>query len=264
MTPNRRLLAIAHRSVDRATEIVLSRDPGWVLSKGDRDMATEVDYSIEQTLRSFLASETSNIGFLGEEEGHSGPTEQYWVLDPIDGTVNFLHGSPLFAISLGLVVDGEPLLGVIHLPLMNRRYVAMSEEGATLNGKPLRVSDTNSITQAVVAFGDFAVGARAIDKNRSRILLAQEFASKAQRVRMHGSAAIDLAWLAEGAVDATVLLSNKPWDTAAGIAIAREAGASIVDLDGSRHSTSSKATIGCNAALLPELLSIISSVGDLA
>ncbi|GAA4605015.1 hypothetical protein GCM10023107_70290 [Actinoplanes octamycinicus] len=109
----------------------------------------------------------------------------------------------------------------------------------------------------MVALGDYAVGDGADDKNRARFALTQRLATSVQRVRMHGSAAIDLAWLAAGQVDAIVMLANKPWDTAAGVIIAREAGAVLVDQDGTPHHTGSSATIAANPALLPAILALV-------
>ena len=231
--------------------------PGLLTAKGDRDMASEVDYAIEDRLRAFLAEHTPEIGFLGEENGLSGAAGGLmWALDPVDGTVNFVHGSPLCAVSLGLITENRSVLGLIDLPFLGSRYSAAEGNGAHADGQLITVSATRQAGDAVVALGDYAVGIGSAEKNRTRFALAQRLATNVQRIRMHGSAAIDLAWLAAGRVDAVVMLANKPWDTAAGVVIAREAGATVADRDGAPHSFASSATIAANPSLLPAILDL--------
>lgn len=260
MTRYADLLIAAQEAVDLAAEIVRRMRPGMLTSKGDRDMATEVDFAVERRVRAFLSDRTPDVAFLGEEEGVRGATGGLmWALDPLDGTVNFIHGSPLCAVSLGLVDERRSVIGVIDLPFLDARYWAAEDCGAHANGRPIRVSSTTDIGEAVVAIGDYAVGHDAERRNRLRFAVTRQLAAEAQRLRMHGSAAIDLAWLASGKVDAVVMMSNKPWDTAAGVAIAREAGASVVDRDGSPHTYEAGATIAANPALLPRILACTAS-----
>ncbi|MFI6541323.1 inositol monophosphatase family protein [Nonomuraea sp. NPDC050547] len=254
----RTLLPIAEQAVTIASQIIRTKPPGIITAKGDRDMATEVDYAVEQTVREFLATETPEIGFLGEEEGgaHMG-TGLMWALDPVDGTANFLHRLPLCGVSLGLVDKDASTLGVIELPFLDARYSAVVEGGAKLNGEPIGASDTSELDAALVALGDYAVGTDAEARNRPRLALTQLLAARVQRVRMFGSAAIDLAWVAEGKIDANIMLSNNPWDTAAGVLIAREAGAAVVDIDGSPHTMTSRATIAASPKLVAGLVELI-------
>ncbi|HET6483457.1 MAG TPA: inositol monophosphatase family protein [Actinoplanes sp.] len=258
MTNYADLLLIAHQAVDLARDIMRTMQPGVLTAKGDRDMASEVDYAIEERVRAFLAEETPNIGFLGEENGTSGGTDGLmWALDPVDGTVNFVHGSPLCAISLGLIIEERSVLGVIDLPFFGGRYTAAEGHGAQLDGQRISVSRVTDVSEAVVAIGDYAVGEDAVEKNRQRFAMTQRLAAKVQRIRMHGSAAIDLAWLAAGNVDAIAMLANKPWDTAAGVIIAREAGAEVVDSNGYPHNSTSGASIAANPRLMPEILNLV-------
>lgn len=259
MTAYAELLAIASEAVDVARDIFLTHAPGHLTSKGDRDMASEVDYAIERKLAAFLKEKTPHIGFLGEEDGKRGiPSELTWTLDPIDGTVNFIHGSPLCGISLALLRDKTPILGVVDLPCFGMRYTATENGGAYNGERRLSVSAVTVLPESVVAVGDYAVGACADQKNTIRLGVTSRLASTVQRVRMHGSAAIDLVWLAEGRVDAVIIMSNQPWDTAAGVIIAREAGAEVVDQDGSPHTSESSATIAANPRLLPAALKLVS------
>ncbi|MFF5211610.1 inositol monophosphatase family protein [Streptosporangium sp. NPDC000396] len=257
------LLPIAEQAITIASEIVKTRLPGVVTAKGDRDMATEADYAVEHAVRDFLGRETPEIGFFGEEEGATRGARNglVWMLDPVDGTANFLHGIPLCGISLGLVDKDMPTLGVIDLPCLGSRYSAAEGHGARANGQKIRASETGDLGSAVVAIGDYAVGSDAETKNRLRLALSHELAARVQRVRMFGSAAVDLAWVAEGKIDANIMLSNNPWDTAAGVLIAREAGATVVDLDGSPHTMNARATIAANPKILADLVELIAEAG---
>ncbi|MEU7901416.1 inositol monophosphatase family protein [Actinoplanes sp. NPDC049118] len=263
MTDHAGLLPVAHRAVDLASGIMRSMRPGVLTSKGDRDMASEVDFAVEDRVRAFLTEQTPEIGFLGEENGSSGDTGGLlWTLDPVDGTVNFVHGSPLCAVSLGLIAGKRAVLGVIDLPFLGGRYSAAEGHGAEADGRRLGVSGVTEVSEAVVAIGDYAVGPGAEEKNRLRFALTHRLAARAQRIRMHGSAAVDLAWLAAGKIDSVIILANKPWDTSAGVVIAREAGALTVDRDGAPHSFDAEATIAANPHLLPSILALVAGEGS--
>lgn len=249
MTTAADLLGIGQAAMKAALAIIESRAPGRITAKSDRDVASEVDYAVENELRDFLARETPDIGFLGEEGGESDDRETLWVLDPVDGTANFVRGIPLYAVSLALVEDGQPVVGVISLPAVGLHYTATQYGGAYCNGDRIRSRPTKSLQDAMVSLGDYAVGESATDKNADRLAITGRLAEYVERIRMVGSAATDLAWVAHGKIDATVILANKPWDTAAGTLLAREAGALVVDRFGETHSLESTSTV----ALSPEL-----------
>lgn len=253
-----RLLEIAEGAVAVAADLVQSREPGALHFKGDRDMASDTDIAVEQAVREHLAKVTPEIAFLGEEEGaHPGAGELSWVLDPIDGTVNYVHGVPLWGISLGLVDGNRQVAGVLDFPMLGTRYLAADGLGATRNGEPIRVSGCTELSEALVMAGDFAVGADAAEKNRARFALIDLLVPRVQRVRMLGTAALHLALVADGSLDGAVMFSNKPWDTSAGVVIAREAGAVVVDVDGSPHDVASGATIAIAPGIVEELLPLI-------
>ena len=252
------LLKVAEAAVDRGREVTRSRTPGELTFKGDRDMASEVDFAVEREVRAFLERETPHIGVLGEEEG--GATDgTRWVLDPVDGTVNFVHGVPLWGISLGLIHEGRAVAGVIDHPALGTRYAAADGYGATCNGKPVRGSECTDLKDALVAVGDYAVGPDAEAQNARRFALTQQLYPKVQRLRMIGTAATALTWTAAGYFDATIMFSNKPWDTMAGVAIAREAGVRTVDLDGSEHSPDSIGTVALAPGVADPLLELIAA-----
>lgn len=253
-----RLLPLAEAAVDLARDIVRTHAPGVVTAKGDRDPASEVDYAVERAVRDLLREQTPHVGFLGEEEGgESG--ELFWALDPMDGTVNFLHDLPLCAVALGLVHCGRPMVGVVDLPFLGLRYSAAAGAGAYAGGTRLRTSPARSLREAVVAVGDYAVGDRAEARNRARLAISQRLAGRAERVRMLGSAVIDLTWVAAGSLGASVMLSNKPWETAAGVLLAREAGALVLDREGRPHTLESTSTVAVAPALADELLELLAT-----
>lgn len=238
-------LAVALEAMELAEAIFLRADSMQVLAKGDRDMVSSVDLEIEREVAAFVAERTPGIGFLGEEGGlaMSGGQGLRWVLDPVDGTANFVRGLPLCGISLGLLDGDRAVAGVVSLPRLGLRYWGSDGGGAYRNGDPIRVSSTTRLEDAIVAVGDFAVGPDAQQRNVRRLAILTALAPKVQRVRMLGTAAVDLVWVADGHLDAAVMLSNKPWDTTAGVAIARAAGALVTDLDGAEHTPSSTSTL---------------------
>jgi myo-inositol-1(or 4)-monophosphatase len=258
VNPHAELLPLALEAVDQARSLILGGTPGVVRFKGDRDMVSELDQAVEDAVRMFLSRVTPGIGLLGEEQGTTGPDSHLrWLLDPIDGTANLLHGIPLCAVSLALVAGDRPVLGVIDLPFLDSRYTATAGGGASCDGQTIRVSPVSSLVDAVVSIGDYAVGEGSAEKNKLRLAVTAPLAGRAQRVRMFGSAAIDLAWLAHGRTDATIILSNKPWDIAAGVIIAQEAGAIVMDRDGTPHVPDSTATIAASPGIANEILHLL-------
>ncbi|HEX5403526.1 MAG TPA: inositol monophosphatase family protein [Pseudonocardiaceae bacterium] len=248
---------IARRAVELAAELVRTSTPHQITEKSDRDTVTDVDVKVEQEVRAFLSRETPGYGFLGEEEGQVGDEVNMWTLDPIDGTSNFAHGLPLCAVSLALVREGWPIVAEITAPLLGLRYSAIRGEGAFANSTRMHASRTAELSKAIVSIGDYAVGEGAKAKNERRLRLTALLAERVERVRMFGSAAIDLAWVAEGRTDATVMLANKPWDTAAGVLIAREAGALAFDSAGDPHTPRSSATIVAAAGIADAVASVV-------
>lgn len=250
---------IANDAIDVAHKIFTQNQPGQVTQKAERDFASELDYTIEQTLRDYLRTQAPTIGFLGEEEGAQGvdPEGIYWALDPVDGTANLVHGIPLCGVSLGLISNRRPVLGVIDFPHLSERYIAREGHGAHLNGTRIHVSACTQLSDAIISLGDFSVGPGATTQNQRKHRLIQTLAARAERIRMLGSAALDLAWVASGRLDASAMLANKPWDVAAGVIIAREAGAKVLDIDGTPHTTEAQATISTTPALITDLLAAV-------
>ena len=250
-------MPIATQAMDIASEIV-TQLPSAVDAKGDRDMVSDVDVQIERAVRAYLGEHTPEIGFLGEETGDApGSSGLQWVLDPIDGTANFVKGIPLYAISLALATRQEPALGIIDVPADGSRYMAALGWGSFCGDEPLQVRPAAQLKEAIVTFGDYAVGEQAEAKNEARLVVTSRLAQRAQRVRMLGSAAIDLAWLAHGRTDAAIIFGGHPWDTAAGVILVREAGGSVVDARGQRHKLGSASTLAASPELLDQVLGVV-------
>lgn len=258
----RPLLPVAREAVAIAHRVVSSRTTFSVTAKGERDLVTDVDFAVEDAVREFLTRETPHIQILGEEQGRTGTGESqdsalWWALDPVDGTANFARRIPLCAVSLGLVSGRRSVLAVIDLPYLDTTYSAVAGHGAYAGDVRLHGSRVRDLAGAVISIGDFAVGEGAREKNRVRLALLDRLGARAQRIRMIGSAAIDLAWVAAGKLDATIILSNLPWDTMAGVLLVREAGGAVLDRDGKDHTADSSATIAVAPGLREEVMACV-------
>lgn len=263
MTSFDELLKVGRAAAEEGCRLLRTAEPGKITAKDDRDFVTDLDLRIQEKVRQFLGGRTPDIGFVGEEatQHEKSDYEQpyRWILDPIDGTSNFIHGIPLCAVSLALVHNDIPVIGIINAPFLNLEYHASAGHGAFGNDVRIEASHTVALEAAIISIGDYAVGADASEKNRRRFAVTTALAGRVERVRMLGSAALDLAWVAEGRLDACVLLSNKPWDTAAGVLIARESGAVVTDSDGSEHSLTAAHTIAASPVIAPLLLDLIAT-----
>lgn len=249
----------AESAIDLALSILHAGVNGDRVYKTDRDFATATDFAIEDAVREHLARETPQLGFLGEERGHTGNPDRYWCLDPIDGTTNFVRGLPNYGVSLALIQDAAPVYGTIALPAHGERYVTRGG-AAWLNDQHIGVSTTSGVREAVVSMGDFATGPRSTEKNERRLGMIQRLARSVGRVRMLGSAATDLAWLAAGRLDAVVIDANRTWDVAAGIALARAAGAVISQTDGTRYALDGRDLLAAVPAVHDSVVTILASV----
>lgn len=257
------LQRIAEQAVGLGYDIVKNTTPAEICHKGDRDLVTDVDLTVQNEVRDFLKRMTPDIGFLGEEESNRavlGNDHAVWTLDPVDGTSNFAHGLPLCAVSLALVRRGEPVVASIVAPFLDLRYVAAKGRGAFVNGVQIQVSRATNLAESIVSIGDYAVGDNAAVKNERRIRLTTLLAARVERIRMFGSAALDLAWVAEGRTDATVILANKPWDTAAGVLLARESGAVVVDAAGAEHTFDATETIAASPEIAAAVLALVNDI----
>jgi myo-inositol-1(or 4)-monophosphatase len=204
---------------------------GAATSKGlRRDLVTDADKASEAVILEILRRERPGDAVVAEETAAKAARgRRTWVVDPLDGTVNFAHGLPMFAVSIGLVVDGVPTVGVVDAPRLGEVHAGEVGRGATLNGAPVRVSPTERFADAVLATG-FAYDIENLaDDNLDNMVAV---AKTARGVRRIGSAALDLAWVACGRLDGFWELHLSPWDVAAGAALVRAAGGRVTDMTG--------------------------------
>jgi myo-inositol-1(or 4)-monophosphatase len=218
-----------------------------VRHKGVVDLVTDVDVQSEHDVSAAILSAFPTHSILGEEGGARGGSDARcrWIIDPLDGTTNYAHGFPLFCVSIGFEVGGRLTLGTVYVPSLDELFVAQDGEGATLNGKPIRVSAVDELSQAMLATGfpyDRADLTRAL---RSFEALSRQ----AQAVRRVGSAALDLCYVACGRFDGYWEHVIKPWDLAAGALIVREAGGIVSATDGSSFSIEDGQVLATNASL---------------
>jgi myo-inositol-1(or 4)-monophosphatase len=260
------LLLAAEHAVDVAADALIRgrTDVKALIGKGDYGFATAVDVEIERLVRERLREDVPDIPFFGEEEGGAGlMSDAVWLLDPIDGTANYADGSPLCAISLALVRRGQPVLGIVAAPLVGERFLAVQGAGAFRNGARIHVAE-REIGDPLVALSDFAFGRKHRHTNQLRFAVIEELVRRSMRLRIHGSVALDLAWLAAGRMSATIALSNLPWDVSAGILLVREAGGAVFDDVGAPHGPSASSTLASVPRLRDTVLSALATAKDRA
>jgi len=195
-----------------------------------RDLVTDADQASEAAVLDVIRRAFPGDAIVAEETAAKAATgRRTWIVDPLDGTVNFAHGIPVFCVSIGLVVDGAPTVGVIQAPQMNELFVGEVGRVATLNGKPIHASATTELADAVLATG-FAYDIENLaDDNLEQVITVSK---KARGIRRLGSAAMDLAWVAAGRLDGFWEIHLSPWDVAGGVAVVRAAGGRVTDMAG--------------------------------
>jgi myo-inositol-1(or 4)-monophosphatase len=228
--------------------------------KGDVDLVTVADRTSEKLIRERLAVAFPEHGIFGEEGTRERLEAEYrWYVDPLDGTTNFAHGFPHFCVSLGLEQrpvglqpgqDGTLVAAVLYDPLLDEMFTAERGRGALLNGKPIHVSPTALLAESLVATG-FPSQKRHLSPN---IHFYQEFTLRSHGVRRAGSAALDLAYVAAGRMEAFWEFNLNPWDTAAGFLLVEEAGGRITDFSGDPYKLDSREVLASNGIIQDELL----------
>ncbi len=230
--------------------------------KGDVDIVTVADRTVEKLIRTRLSEAFPDYGVYGEEGTRERMEGEFrWYVDPLDGTTNFAHGFPQFCVSMGLEhrapgtkasEDGTLVAGVIYDPLRDELFTAERGQGARLNGKPTKVSRTPELAEALLATG-FPSRKRHASPN---IHFYQEFTLRSHGVRRAGSAALDLAYVACGRMDAFWEFNLNPWDTAAGILLVEEAGGRVTDFAGRKFQLKSEEILASNGLIHEELIGL--------
>ncbi len=258
-------LEVAREAAYEAGEVLRSKLNNLqnVEFKGDRDMVTEADKESERVVLRILRKEFPDYSILAEESGmvdaqiaDSGRCSQMmWIVDPLDGTTNYAHGLPEFAVSIGLARDGVPVLGVVYNPIRDEMFWGKRGGGAYLNESQISVSGVMQIERSLLSTGfpyDIA------DSDADNLDHFRTFSKRAQAVRSFGSAALDLCRVACGRQDGFWEYELKPWDTAAGVVLVEEAGGKITDFWGGPWSIEGDSIVASNPLIHAEMIDLLS------
>ena len=254
------VMVAAARKAGRA----LKRDFGEVENlqvslKGPANFVTAADRRAEETLYQELIKARPGYGFLGEEGGRRDGADQThtWIVDPLDGTTNFLHGIPQFAISIALERDNAIVAGLVYNPANEELFIAEKGKGAFLNDHRIRVASRKRLGDAVIACGLPHRGRPGIPLANKETAAVQE---QVAGLRRFGAAALDLAWVAAGRLDAYWERAIQPWDMAAGLILVREAGGYATDCDGGEDMFAKGEIAAGNEAIQKDLLRVLHEV----
>jgi myo-inositol-1(or 4)-monophosphatase len=204
------------------------RKPVEIEYKGEIDLVTATDKASERYVTGLISKEFPEHSILAEEGGETKGSDHRWILDPLDGTTNFAHKYPCFAVSLGLEIANQMVLGVVYDPIREELFSASKGGGTTLNGAPIAVSEVSELSKSLLATG-FPYDRQ--EKIR-QVAHFKSFIGASQAVRRDGSAALDLCYVACGRFDGFWEHSLRPWDTAAGVVVVKEAGGVVTDFKG--------------------------------
>jgi myo-inositol-1(or 4)-monophosphatase len=244
----------AIKAVVNASRLIMDsyNQPKKVSYKGSTDLVTDTDHASERLIINTIQSKFPDHGIVAEESGSIHSSSAYtWIIDPLDGTTNFVHRYPSFGVSIGVLYESMPIVGVVgELPSQNL-YVAVRDEGAVCNGKIIRVSKVDQLQHSLLVTG---FGYKHGEKWEANMGLFKFFVDRTQGVRRLGAAAIDLCHVAAGFVDGFWEFDLQPWDSAAGVLIIGEAGGSVTGMDGSPYKSDDLHVLASNPKLHCELV----------
>ncbi|HEY4644926.1 MAG TPA: inositol monophosphatase family protein [Steroidobacteraceae bacterium] len=228
------LLNIAIRAARRAGDLIVRSLPRLdsihVATKGRNDFVSEIDRLAEQEIINTIRRTHPDHGFLGEESGRSGSEENFWIIDPLDGTTNFLHGFPTFAVSIAFQTRGRLDQAVVYDPMRQELFTASRGDGAQLEGRKIRVSNQRGLEGALIGTGfPFRSNVQWAD---AYLAMFKTVMGATAGIRRPGAAALDLAYVAAGRLDGFWEFGLHPWDTAAGTLLIQEAGGRVGTLLG--------------------------------
>ncbi|WP_374335163.1 inositol monophosphatase family protein [Methyloversatilis sp.] len=252
-------LTTAVKAARRAGQIITraSQDVDLlkVSSKRQNDFVTEVDRAAEDAIIAILREAYPDHAILAEESGESGSTSEYrWIIDPLDGTTNFIHGTPQYAVSIGLEHRGQMQSGVVFDPLRNEMFTASRGRGAFLNDRRIRVSRRAKLGEALLGTG---FPYRVWDHVDAYLGMFKELMQKTAGLRRPGAAALDLAWVACGRFDGFFEIGLSPWDIAAGSLLVSEAGGLVGNLLGETGYMESGNMVAATPRIYPAILQAI-------
>lgn len=229
--------------------------------EGVNNLVTEADHAAEKAIFDIIKSKHPDHQLLGEESGEIIQDSEYkWIIDPIDGTVNFAHGIPLNCVSIAIEHNKEIIMGCVYNPHLNELFFAEKGKGATLNDKPIHVSKETEVIKACLVTG---FPYTYVNIPNGPLEIFERFIRKGVPVRRLGSAAIDLCWVACGRFDGFYEHKLEPWDSAAGYLIVEEAGGKVTDFDGNTFSVYQHRLVATNGKIHEGLLDIINNKKEL-
>src|SRR5690554_2632703 len=249
-------LRTAIRAAREAAAIQLAErgsDLGVGTKSSDIDIVTRVDTLCEERIRRVIAEEHPDHVVIGEELGHEATGRMRWIVDPLDGTVNYAHGFPFYCVSIALEADGEMLVGVVYDPERDELFTATKGGGAWLNGRPIAVTTTAEARQALLATGFAYVE----DRMALNVEVFARTLPKVRSVRRPGAAALDICYVAGGRLDGFWELGLNPWDVAAGILILSEAGGTVTGYDGGPYRLGDPVLVASNGHLHAKLVDLL-------
>jgi len=255
--PRKKFLDTALFAAESASKLIQETSNRSVKAyKSKTDLVTETDIASEQIISNIIKSKYPDHSILAEESGmnQTDQAEYIWVIDPLDGTTNFVHNYPSYAVSIALVHKNKPIVGVVaEMPAMNT-YWATDDGVAYCNNKVITVSQTDSLIQSLLVTG---FGYSHDSKWKINMNLFKEFTDVTQGVRRLGAAAIDICHAASGAVDGFWEFDLNPWDVAAGVLIAERAGAKVSKMNGEQYSIYDDQILISNGIIHQEMINII-------
>ncbi|MCE3283322.1 MAG: inositol-monophosphatase [Chitinophagaceae bacterium] len=223
--------------------------------EGINNLVTEIDHKSEAVIFSIIRKDYPDHHILSEESGDLAQDSSYkWIIDPIDGTVNYANGIPICCVSIGVEKDGKMELGAVYNPFMNELFFAQRGFGATLNDQKIYVSDQPDIVKSCLVTG---FPYTYLDMANGPLQVFEKFIRKGIPVRRLGSAAIDLCWVAAGRFDGFYEHKLSAWDSAAGFLIVEEAGGKVTDLQGKHYNPYQPGIIASNGKIHDRLLEIV-------
>jgi len=231
------------------------QEKGFTLSSKSTptDLVTQADHESEAAIRELIAARHPDHVVLGEEQGQDKEGAFRWIVDPLDGTVNYAHGFPFYAVSIGLETHGEVVLGVILDTARGDLFTATRGGGAFMNGRPIRVSPRATLVGSLLATG-FPYD---VSKDTENLVYFQRALTKGLMVRRPGAAALDLAYVAAGRLDGFWEVKLNPWDVAAGWLIIREAGGTVTGMEGEAYRLGNRYLVASNGLIHQPLLDTI-------
>lgn len=255
------MFQLAQRTARMAGELLMKQFGACqrVDHKGEIDLVTETDWRSEKAIVEALRAAYPGHSILTEEGTEQGGDGRFrWIVDPLDGTTNYAHGYPCFCVSIAVENEGEIVLGAIYNPVLEEMFAAQKGRGATLNGQSLAVSQTQHLTDSLLATG-FPYDIRRSQANNLDHFA--HFALRAQAIRRAGSAALDLCYVAAGRFDGFWEMRLAPWDVAAGGLMVAEAGGVVTDFAGGRFMIDGGEILASNGRIHSQMVEVLSGVG---